>query len=90
MTDDETKTLRQEIEALKLQFADLKAAQNMDREEAIKAINEVHAESCRYVADIYNHLWPVLHKIFPKYAEVKKQIDDIIIRHDTSRREENS
>jgi hypothetical protein len=90
MTDDETKILRHELDSLKIQFADLKAAQNLDREEAIKAINEVHAESCRYIADIYDHLWPVLHKTFPKYAEVKKQIDDIIKRHGTSRREENS
>jgi hypothetical protein len=84
----ETKMLRQELEALRLQVADLAAAQNNDRTEAIKAINaandavtEVHTDMCQYIAEIHDVLWPIVHKNFPEFAKTQQQIDAIIKRH---------
>lgn len=79
--------LRQELETLKRQVADLTAAQNNDRAEAIKAIGaandavtEVHAEMCQCLAEIHEVLWPIVHKNFPEFAKTKQQIDAILMR----------
>ena len=88
MSDHETKILRQELEALRLKVADLTAAQNNDRAEAIKAIlglddalTEVNADMCRCIAEIHEVLWPVVHKNFPDFAATQRQIEAIIKRH---------
>jgi hypothetical protein len=80
MENLEIKMLRQELTALREQFADLRAAQHNDRDQAIKAIKELYTEMYQYVADIHDYLWPVVHKIFPEFAESKKQIDAFLSR----------
>lgn len=67
--------LRQEIECLRAQLVDLRAAQDNDRAEAIKFILDVEKSIHQYIADIHDYLWPVIHKLFPTFAESKKQID---------------
>jgi len=102
MTDYEAKALRQELETLSSQLAELKATQSQDRADFIKAFNELDEnflraitdlkaaqnndrdEATKAISDIYDHLWPVIHKIFPKYAEINRQIDDVIKRHGKS------
>lgn len=74
----EIKMLRQEIQALRAQLDDLTKAQNNDRAEAIKAINEVHKEKCEDVTKIHVLLWPLIHKIFPNFAATNQQIDAIL------------
>jgi len=76
MDNHETKMLRQELEALKLQVADLTAAQNNDRAEAIKAIGALDDA----ITEAYIVLWPIVHKNFPELSKIQQQIDAIIKR----------
>ena len=80
MENIEINKLREEIELLKSQVADLKSAQDKDFDELSKLIKEVYTNAYQYIADIYDFLWPVVHKLFPEYASNKKQIDAIIKR----------
>ena len=80
METHEIKMLRDEIKSLRDQISDLRAAQENDRKEAIAAIREVYTSAYQYIADIYDYLWPVVHKNFPEYAKTRKQLDAIIKR----------
>jgi hypothetical protein len=80
MVENEIHILRKEIDFLKTQIADLKATQDKDFEEVNRLIRDVYTNSYQYIADIHDYLWPVIHKLFPKYAESQKQIDAFMKR----------
>jgi hypothetical protein len=67
MDDHEIKTLREEMRHLQAQIDDLKAAQNLDRSEATKAIDNMSV-----------YLWPLVYKVFPGAAETEHQINTVI------------
>lgn len=75
MENEEIKILKEEIESLRWQMASLKATQDEDRRQAIKLSKEIYQSTYQFIADIHDYLWPVVHKLFPKYAESQKQID---------------
>jgi hypothetical protein len=75
METKEITMLRQEIAELRARIDDLVKAQNIDREHFISANKDTYQSCYQYIADIHDYLWPLIHKVFPQYAEGQKQID---------------
>jgi hypothetical protein len=78
MNENEIMGLRKEISELRAQIDDLIKAQNNDREEAIKAIKDVYTTSYQSIAKIHDFLWPVVNKVFPKWAASERQIAEFM------------
>lgn len=70
--------LQAKVNSLTMLYDDLCKAQNNDRREAAKATNEVNQYFCQVSKDIYDYLWPLVHKVFPHWAETNKQIDTVL------------
>jgi hypothetical protein len=76
--------LQYDVSHLKALYDDLRKAQDNDRTEAIKADKEIYTDANRHFADIYDYLWPLVHKVFPKCAEAQKEIDAVTKRRSIS------
>lgn len=73
--EEKIAALEKEVADLKAQVADLSTTQDRDFEEVNKLIKDVYTNAYQYIADIHDYLWPVIHKLFPNFAESQKQID---------------
>ena len=78
METKEITMLRQEVAELRAKLDDLTKAQNIDREEAIKAIKDVYTTAFQSIKDIHDYLWPLVNKVFPKWAASEKQIAEFM------------
>jgi hypothetical protein len=67
MENDEIVDLKVQVKELQAQVADLAAAQNMDRDQTIHALNE-----------ITQYLWPMVAKVLPDVAKSLRQMDAIM------------
>jgi hypothetical protein len=71
MITDEIALLKKEIETLRAEIADVRDALKCESTNTTKHLNTMY----RYFSDIHSYLMPVVHKVFPGYANSKKQID---------------
>ncbi|WP_145754629.1 hypothetical protein [Nitrospirillum amazonense] len=83
MENEELLKIRNEISELRSQLSDMKAEYDSNFDSVNNLIKEVYTNAYQYIADIYDLLMPLVHKIFPQYAASKKQIDAIIKRPPT-------
>lgn len=84
MDGNEINELRDEIASLKKEIVDLKAVQDSDRANTISSLNGLYTDTFQYIADIHDYLWPMFHKLFPKFADEKQAIDAFLMRHNTT------
>lgn len=74
MSNDDIAALRKEIEALRAEVADVSAAIKSESSNTTQHINAIY----RYIGDMHDYVMPILHKVFPNYAEAKKEVDTFI------------
>lgn len=74
--------VRAEIKALRAEVADIRAALKSESADNTKHFNAIY----RYLADMRDHLMPVVHKVFPGFTDTRKQIDAFMERYGGSPR----
>ncbi len=76
METDEIQRMRSDIETLKAQIADLRAALEFESANTTQFIKEYG----NGLADAFELLMPVVYKVFPNYAASKKSVDQFLAR----------
>ncbi len=80
METKEIAMLRQEVAQLRARIDDLTKALEIIREWSIEANRDTYKTCYEAIAELTDYLWPVIHKVFPQYAETKDQLDAILKR----------
>lgn len=74
MKDVEIQKLKDEVAELRIIVADTTRAL-----ELLSGSTKDHfATTYQYINDIHDYLFPVVHKVFPGFAEDKEKIDDLM------------
>jgi predicted nucleic acid-binding Zn-ribbon protein len=66
--------LLEKVERLETQIVDIREALKLESTNTTEHINSVY----KYLAEIHDLLWPLVHKAFPGFAETWKQWDSIL------------
>jgi hypothetical protein len=74
MEEEQLLEMRKQIETLRVQYADLREALNMEVDNTTMHIQSIY----RYIASIHEYLMPVVQKVFPGLAAAKKQLDALV------------
>jgi uncharacterized membrane-anchored protein YhcB (DUF1043 family) len=79
MPDDEIKALRQQVAQLQKQVAEIRHNLIQESWNTTANLKKLH----EYIRDIYDHLWPVVRKVFPNYTKDLRAIDDFLKGQDS-------
>jgi hypothetical protein len=82
MDEEQLLEMKKQIEALRVQYADLREAFDMEVDNTTMHVKSIY----QYIASIHEYLMPVVQRVFPGLAEAKKQLDALVKGYGRSRK----